>query len=69
VDEKIAPALQAALHKFAKPWYKPRAMRVFRDQTNLALNPHLWSSIEEALNQSEHFILLASACLVRGRQV
>src|SRR5262249_44393870 len=60
VDEKIAPALQAALHKFAKPWYKRRAVRVFRDQTNLALNPHLWSSIEEALNQSEYFILLAS---------
>jgi WD40 repeat protein len=59
-DGKVAPALQSALHKFAKPWYKLRAMRVFRDETNLAVNPHLWSNIVEALDDSEFFILLAS---------
>ncbi len=59
-DKDLATALQSALHRFAKPWYKLRAMRVFRDQANLALNPHLWKSIKEALDQSEYFILLAS---------
>jgi hypothetical protein len=48
------------LHRFARPWHKARALRTFRDQTNLALNPHLWSSIEQALDQSEFFIVLAS---------
>jgi hypothetical protein len=28
-DGTLAPALQSALHRFAKPWYKLRALRVF----------------------------------------
>src|SRR5579862_3878926 len=59
-DSAIAPALQSALHRFAKPWYKLRAVHIFRDQTNLAVNPALWSSIRDALDQSSFFILLAS---------
>jgi hypothetical protein len=34
-DGKLAPALQSALHRFAKPWYRLRAMRIFRDKTSL----------------------------------
>ena len=59
-DGKLAPALQAALHHFAKPWYKLRAIRVFRDEASLAANPALWTSIEQALDGSEWFVLLAS---------
>ena len=59
-DGRLAPALQQTLHRFAKPWYQRRAMRVFRDQTNLSVNPHLWGSIEEALSKSHFFLLLAS---------
>src|ERR1017187_581091 len=59
-DNTLAAALQSALHRFARPWYKLRALHIFRDQTNLAVNPALWSSIREALDQSSFFILLAS---------
>src|SRR5437764_3423829 len=59
-DSNLAAALQSALHRFAKPWYKLRAVHVFRDQTNLAVNPGLWSSIREALDQASFFILFAS---------
>src|SRR6185437_14989420 len=59
-DSRLAAALQSALHRFAKPWYKLRALHIFRDQTNLAVNPALWTSIREALDQSLYFILLAS---------
>src|SRR4029077_2399861 len=59
-DGTLAAALQTALHSFAKPWYKRRALHIFRDQTNLAVNPALWSSIREALDQALFFILLAS---------
>ncbi|MDQ3698882.1 MAG: hypothetical protein M3373_12810 [Gemmatimonadota bacterium] len=31
LDGTLAPALQSALHRFAKPWYRLRARRVFRD--------------------------------------
>ena len=56
----MAPKLQSALHKFAKPWYKLRAVRVFRDETSLAASPKLWGAIQAALEESEYFILLSS---------
>ncbi len=59
-DELLAPRLQAALQTFAKPWWKRRAVRVFRDQSSLSANPHLWSSITAALDASDWFILLTS---------
>src|SRR4030095_13149297 len=59
-DGRLAPALQSALQKFAKPWYRLRAVRVFRDKTSLAATPSLWVSIEQALSRSEYFLLLAS---------
>jgi WD40 repeat protein len=59
-DGKLAPALQAALHRFAKPWYRRRALRLFRDQTSLAATPELWPTIQAALDASGHFLLLAS---------
>lgn len=59
-DGRLAPSLQAALQKFAKPFFKLRAVRVFRDQTDLSANPSLWSVIQNALDQSEFFFLLAS---------
>lgn len=59
-DGKLAPALQHALHRIAKPWYKIRALHIFRDQTNLSVAPELWQSILGALSDSQYFILLAS---------
>ena len=60
IDGRLAPALQASLERFAKPWYVPRSMRVFRDQANLSASPGLWSSIEARLQASKWFVLLAS---------
>jgi tetratricopeptide (TPR) repeat protein len=59
-DKPIAAALQSAVQKLGKPWYRRRALRLFRDDTSLSATPHLWPSIEQALNQSRYFILLAS---------
>ncbi|MEJ2092877.1 MAG: SUMF1/EgtB/PvdO family nonheme iron enzyme [Syntrophobacterales bacterium] len=59
-DGKLAPALQSALHRFAKPWYRLRAIHVFRDETSLSVTPALWPTIEKALGESEYFILMAS---------
>ena len=44
----------------AKPFYRRRALNVFRDKTGLAAGPALWRTIEAALERSGHFILLAS---------
>jgi hypothetical protein len=59
-DGRLAPTLQSALHRFAKPWNRLRAVRVFRDQTGLGVTPALWGSIQTALEESEYFLLLAS---------
>jgi WD40 repeat protein len=59
-DGKLAPAIQKGLQRFAKPWYRVRALHIFRDDASLAANPGLWESITQALDASEHLILLAS---------
>lgn len=69
VDGRLAPAIQAALMRFAKPWWAMRAFRVFRDQTNLSARPSLWNSIAAALDQSEYFILLLSEASARSKWV
>src|SRR5262245_56899399 len=59
-DKPIAAALQAAVQKLGKPWYRRRALWVFRDDTSLSATPSLWPAIEQALGQSRFLILLAS---------
>ena len=59
-DGKLAPALQAGLEKFAKPWYKLRNLNIFRDEASLSASPHLWLNIQKALDQSEFLIYMAS---------
>jgi WD40 repeat protein len=59
-DGRLAPALQTGLQRFARPWYRRHAVRVFRDETGLSVNPHLWASIQTALDNSRYFVLLAS---------
>ena len=59
-DGKLAPAIQSALQRLAKPWYRRSKIRIFRDQTSLSANPALWPSIEKALTESEYFLLMAS---------
>ncbi len=59
-DERLATLLQQRLQQFAKPVFRRRSLRVFRDDANLSANPGLWSSIEEALDRSDHLLVLAS---------
>lgn len=68
-DARLAPALQSGLHRLAKPFYRLRALNVFRDKTGLAATPSLWAAIESALSQSAHFILLASPEAARSEWV
>ena len=49
-DKAVASALQSAVQKLGKPWYRRRALRLFRDDTSLSATPGLWPTIENALN-------------------
>ena len=68
-DARLAPALQSALQRLAKPLYRMRALNIFRDKTGLAATPSLWGDIEVALAQSKYFILLASPQAARSEWV
>src|SRR5215467_3307437 len=68
-DGKLAPALQSGLERFAKAWYRLRALRAFRDKTGLSVTPELWGSIERALESSEYFVLLASPASAQSKWV
>jgi WD40 repeat protein len=59
-DGTLAPAVQHGLEALAKPLYQRKALRVFRDKTSLAVTPALWPTIQQALEASRYFILLAS---------
>ncbi|GAB2966458.1 TIR domain-containing protein [Saccharothrix stipae] len=59
-DTRLAPAVQRGLHRLTRKWYQLRALRVFRDRTNLAANPDLWGTITTALRRSRFFVLMAS---------
>lgn len=68
-DGRLAPAVQRCLHRLAKPWYRPRALRVFRDEVSLSASPDLWATIEDALRQARYFILMASPEAARSEWV
>jgi WD40 repeat protein len=68
-DARLAESLQSSLSRFAKPWYRLRTMRIFRDKTGLSANPALWHSIEQALSESEYFLLLACPASAKSRWV
>jgi hypothetical protein len=68
-DGQLAPALQTALQKFAKPFYRLRALRLFRDETSLHLTPKLWPTIQQSIAESEFFILMASPDSARSHWV
>jgi WD40 repeat protein len=68
-DHTLAPAIQHGLQALAKPLYERRALRVFRDKTSLAVTPGLWPTIQQALEASRYFILLASPTAAKSNWV
>ena len=65
-DVDLAPAIERGLEKFAKPAFKRRALRIFRDSNDLSISPDLWGKIEEGLSQSEYLVYCASAASARS---
>uniref|UniRef100_UPI002455151E toll/interleukin-1 receptor domain-containing protein n=1 Tax=Nocardia wallacei TaxID=480035 RepID=UPI002455151E len=59
-DSALPPGLQRALERLGRPWYRARALRVFRDQTDLPAADALGREIRIALDRSRYFLLLAS---------
>jgi hypothetical protein len=58
-DDDLAPAVELGLQRLAKPWYRLRAMSIFRDMSDTGLNPSLWGTVQGQLDASDWLILFA----------
>ena len=52
-DRLRAVAMQRLLQTLAKPFYRWKALHIFRDETGLAANPRLWPTIERAARKAQ----------------
>lgn len=68
-DVAVARTLQEALTRIAKPWYRRRLLRVFRDQTDLVAHPDLWDAIAGAIDVSDWLVVVGSPSAARSRWV
>jgi WD40 repeat protein len=59
-DKAVTTAIQKGLHQIGRRAGQLRALRVFRDDTNLTANPDLWGKITEALGGSRFLIVVLS---------
>jgi hypothetical protein len=59
-DLIFSEKLQHYLQIFAKPWYKSRILRIFRDKTNIRPSPSISTELKVAIDHSSFFILIAS---------
>jgi WD40 repeat protein len=59
-DGDTAPAIQSILQRFLCPWYRVRALRVFRDLSSLPAGGTVEGALCARLDRSRHLIVLAS---------
>jgi hypothetical protein len=59
-DKQVTTSTQKGLHRIGRRLAQLRALRVFRDDTNLAASPDLWAKITEALDRSRFMIAVLS---------
>ncbi|MEZ7126803.1 TIR domain-containing protein [Nonomuraea sp. AD125B] len=59
-DSHLVKAVRDGLHRLARPWYRLRALRIFRDQSSLPASPGLRPAIEDALAASRFLIVFLS---------
>ena len=59
-DRPVVSGIQKGLHRIGRRLGQLRALRVFRDDTDLAASPDLWGRITEALDRSRFFVVTLS---------
>src|SRR5581483_8951557 len=59
-DRAAVSGIQKALHRIGRRLGQLRALRVFRDDTDLMANPDLWGRIVDGLDRSRYLIVTLS---------
>src|SRR5258705_1476577 len=59
-DRSVTTGIQKGLHQIARRPGQLRALRVFRDDTDLTVSPDLWGRIIDALDRARYLIVVLS---------
>ncbi|MGH3969191.1 MAG: toll/interleukin-1 receptor domain-containing protein, partial [Mycobacterium sp.] len=59
-DRPVAGGVQKGLHQIGRRLGQLRALRVFRDDTNLEVAPDLWGKITEAMDRARYLVVVLS---------
>src|ERR1700739_2514276 len=68
-DGPVVSGIQKGLHHIGRRLGQLRALRVFRDDTDLTASPDLWSRIVDALDRSRFFIVTLSPLAAQSQWV
>src|SRR5664279_6310790 len=68
-DRPVATGIQQALHRIGRRVGQLRALRVFRDDTNLEASPDLWGKITAAMSQARSMVVVLSPNAARSTWV
>ncbi|MBX9979590.1 MAG: TIR domain-containing protein, partial [Mycobacterium gordonae] len=59
-DRRAAAGIQQGMHRIGRRLGQLRALRVFRDDTDLTVSPDLWGKITDALDRSRFLVAVLS---------
>jgi WD40 repeat protein len=68
-DRPVAKAVQDALHRIGRHFGQRRALRVFRDDTNLEVSQDLWGKITDAMDDARFMVLVLSPLAAKSQWV
>lgn len=59
-DQAVATRVQSSLQRIGRRRGQVRALKVFRDGTDMNASPNLWADVERALHSSRYLVTVAS---------
>src|SRR5271166_5059652 len=68
-DRPVATAIQKGLHQIGRRVGQLRALRVFRDSTDLIASPDLWGKVTAAMDHCRYLIVVLSPSAVASAWV
>ena len=68
-DRAVAAGIQKGLHRIGRRFGQLRALRVFRDATDLTASPDLWGKVVDAMARSRYLIVVLSPQAVDSKWV
>ncbi|MFE6923743.1 toll/interleukin-1 receptor domain-containing protein [Nocardia sp. NPDC057663] len=68
-DRPVAAGIQSGLHRIGRRVGQLRALRVFRDGTDLTASPDLWGRVTDAMDRARYLIVVLSPQAAASRRV